>query len=123
MTMKEMELQLKSLQSTVSEIKSDTSQPVFRNFLAGNVSVAGEISGKMRFSQTYTLAIARGGQTHSLRMGHSRDCFAFITGFYGNFAGAGERVWIDIDSDGYWTLNGHSLQVEMEVQARCAGRV
>ena len=123
MTMQEMESQIKSLLSEVSQIKSDTGQQVFRNFLAGNISVAGDISGKLKFSQTYNLVIQPNGQVHSLRMRHSNDCFAFITGFSGSFQGAGEHVWIDIDNEGFWTLYGTSLQVHIEVQARCAGRV
>jgi hypothetical protein len=87
----------------------------------GNLSVQGEIKGKIWFSGEFNLDVPKGGSVVSVKMLPADKCFAFITSIAGSFAGSGERVWVEIQGDGYWYLCGHALQDGVQVKARCAG--
>ena len=87
----------------------------------GNLTVEGEIRGKLWLSEPFELAVPSNGVHTKVRMYQADKCIAFLTRVCGPFEGGGENVWLEIGPDGFWYLCGHSLQGGIKAQARCAG--
>lgn len=93
-----------------------------KNNPQSKLDVNGEIRGKLWYSNEHELVVPSDApRIHKKRLLHSSKCTAFITSVSGNFRGGGERVWVEIGSDGYWYLCGHSYQEGVRVRARCFG--
>lgn len=81
------------------------------------LNVHGEIRGKLWYSEEY---IWEQGWKPT-KMKHSSKCVAFLTFVQGAFMGGGEKVYVKIGNDGYWYLEGTSMQREVKAGARCIG--
>lgn len=46
-----------------------------------------------------------------IKMIHQNEGFCFLSSIGGGFNGGGERIWIDIGSDGFWYLHGKTGRV------------
>lgn len=89
--------------------------------IPGNLTVQGEIKGKLWFSNVFTLNVPNNGKTVSTKMLSANKCLALITSIGGHFGGGGERVWLEVRPDGFWYLCGHSNLLQVSVEARCVG--
>lgn len=79
----------------------------------------------MRFTDDYIWKKGMG----ILKLIHIDEGFCFLTRVGGGFAGGGEYVQLNIRPDGYWYLEGHSLQggdddpQMLSANARCVGNI
>jgi hypothetical protein len=87
----------------------------------GNLTVDGEIRGKLWLSEAFELDVPSNGVHTKVKMHPADKCIAFLTRVSGPFAGGAENVWLEVGPDGFWYLCGHALQGGIKAQARCAG--
>jgi len=81
------------------------------------LDVKGEIRGKPWYSVSYGWLQGQGAK----RMTRTDRSVCFLTMVGGNFAGWGEKVWIEGRKDNYWYLTGESGQKDVKASAVCIG--
>lgn len=85
--------------------------------IEGNLSVSGEIRGRLRLSPEYEWVQGQG----PVWMIPISQGFCFLTRVSGSFGGGGESVHVYDGGDGYWWLGGSSFQQGVSARARCVG--
>jgi hypothetical protein len=84
-----------------------------------SIQTSGEVYGKIWYSKKYVWD--QHDNYSSKKMIHSSKGVCFLTYIRGKFEGGGEYLSVNIESDGYWYLKGHSHQSAVRAEARCIG--
>ncbi len=87
--------------------------------IQSDLKVNGQLRAKPWYSQAYRW---EQGNT-AIKLMHSSQGFCFLTYVRGKFEGHGESVFVYIESNGYWYLDGRSGREGKDVaaEARCTG--